>query len=74
MKNVIIEDCEDCPFVWLYLGTTECCILEDKRVCHTDGEMKLNVHIPEWCPLPTAQQEAVEAQKQLTTAKGLQYE
>lgn len=70
MKSVIIEYCEDCPFVWWYLGTTECCILNDKKRCCTDEEMR----IPNWCPLPNAQQKAVDAQKKLTKVKGLQYE
>ncbi len=65
MKIVLINDCDNCPFVYPYLGTTECCTLKNRRVCHIDEEMYLDAHIPDWCPLQTASQEAVDAQEQL---------
>jgi len=66
-KLVTIEECEDCPYVYWYLGTTECCVLMGKRNCYKDQNYDDAV-IPSWCPLPEAPQDIVEAEKHLTTA------
>jgi hypothetical protein len=71
-KLVTIDECEDCPYVWWYLGTTECCILMGKRHCYKDQNYDDAV-IPTWCPLPEAPQEIVKAETQLTTAAGLTF-
>lgn len=52
-KIDIIEECEDCSHIWWYLGTTECCLLMNKKRCElTDDNL-----IPDWCPLPDAKLE-----------------
>lgn len=59
MKKVdIIETCEVCSNVWWYLGTTPCCILMDRKPCW-DG-LPEDQEIPDWCPLPTANEEPVQ--------------
>jgi uncharacterized protein (DUF1919 family) len=69
-RLVVINDCENCPFVWLYLGTTECCILKDKRRCHKEEEMELVNHVPSWCPLPKAAIGDIEIQNFIKNKSG----
>ena len=68
-KVITIESCEDCKFVWLYLGLDECCGLLDRKPIPLDDDNP----IPSWCPLPEAPREIVEAETQLTTAAGLTF-
>lgn len=52
-KIDIIDECENCSHVWWYLGTTECCLLMDKKPCYKDQNYDDAV-IPPWCPLSDA--------------------
>jgi len=65
MKKVItIESCEDCKFVWLYLGLDECCGLLNRKPIPLDDDNP----IPAWCPLQNAPQEIVDAETRLMTS------
>ena len=54
-KLAIVTECDECPNVWMYLGTTHCCQLMDKRRCYNDLEN--DPDIPVWCPLPDTSKE-----------------
>ena len=67
-KIITINDCEECKFVWYYLGIDACCILENKKhiPLNEDG-------IPEWCPLLNASKEMIKMELDLTKSKGLDF-
>lgn len=60
-KIITIESCEDCKFVWLYLGLDECCGLLNRRPIPLDD----NNPIPSWCPLPNASNEIIKQEEQV---------
>ena len=68
-KLITVNDCENCPFVWYYLGLDGKCSLENKKDIPTDIDS-----VPEWCPLPAASKEIIEAEKILTLSRGLDYD
>ena len=65
IKIITIENCEDCKFVWLYLGVDERCNLMNRKPIPIDDD------IPIWCPLRDASQEIIEAEIQLTKNAGI---
>lgn len=54
-KVDVIKSCEDCSNVYWYLGTTPCCCLNNNKMCW-EG-IPENQEIPNWCPLPDAEEE-----------------
>jgi hypothetical protein len=71
MKKIItINDCEQCRFVWRYLGVTLCCSLMNNKLISFNEEH----YIPSWCPLCDATQEVIDAETNLITCAGLKFE
>ena len=66
-KIITIADCEDCKYVWYYLGRDPCCILENKKPIPLDDDNP----IPSWCPLMNAPPAILKAEKILEMLKGL---
>jgi len=67
-KVITINDCEECKFVWYYLGIDPKCSLENKRSIPLDID-----GIPEWCPLLNAPKKIIKTELNLTKLKGLDY-
>ena len=66
-KIITINECDECKYVWWYLGTSPCCILENKKPIPIDDDNP----IPSWCPLMNAPLAILEAEKKLEMLKGL---
>ncbi len=74
-KVITVDSCEDCKFVWWYLGVDACCSLMNKKGCFDDKSALVeNENQPSWCPLPNASDEMIEQEKKLIKSKGLIYE
>ncbi len=58
MKLLTLDSCDDCRFVYWYLGTTPLCRPMDKKPCWEGLEK--DEEQPEWCPLPNASKEILE--------------
>jgi len=69
-KVITITSCENCRFVWLYLGLDECCLLLNKKRIPLDDDNE----IPSWCPLKDAPQEIIELENKIIIDAGLQLE
>lgn len=69
-KVVTIEDCEDCPFVYLYLGVDEQCLLKDYKPIPLDDDNP----IPKWCPLMDAPEDIIKLEDKLRGDAGYTYE
>ena len=63
MKLITIDSCEDCRFVYWYLGTTPLCLLMNKKNCWEGLEE--DEEQPSWCPLPDAPEEIIEIIKKI---------
>ena len=59
-KIITIKSCEQCKFVWLYLGVDECCGLLSRKPIPIDGDS-----IPSWCPLNDATPENIKTEEQI---------
>lgn len=58
IKKVLITSCEDCPYVWWYLGRSPKCNLKNKKSCWND--IPEEEEIPKWCPLKDATNEEIK--------------
>lgn len=71
-KKVYINSCENCKYVWWYLGRSPCCLLENRRSCWND--IPEDEEIPPWCPLENADEKGMEFQKKLEKKANYIYE
>ena len=62
-KVIVIDDCDDCKFVYFYLGADACCRLMNRRRCYDD--LNENENLPNWCPLQEATENIIKLEQEL---------